>query len=140
MKFVLTLAVLMVAGLLVGGQFAKDQTAQAGSASQPTSPTVVPGSLSSDLQFVTVKSFRWTNDVILKADMTIGNSNAYVIKDVLIECDVYGKSGTVLRTVSARIYDVFPALKDKRVKGIQFGVAPDQSASASCVVKHFVRG
>jgi hypothetical protein len=63
---------------------------------------------------------------------TIRNGNTFAVKDVLIECEFRGPSGTVIHTGSKTIYEKVAAKKDLRTKEISFSFVNQQVKSAYC--------
>lgn len=104
--------------------------------------TVVPGSLSQYLPFVTIKNWSWKNGgfgAVMVADFTLRNENGFGVKDVLIKCETYGGSGTQIGEVSTTVYEIVAAHKEKTIRGLSVGFINSQAKSASCRIAHFLR-
>ena len=107
----------------------------------PPRPTVVPGSLAEFLPNVTVtrEKLRWSGG-IMKADIMVTTQNTFAIKDVLLECAFFGKSGTELHKRRETVYEIVGASKSELFKNVDLGVPHSQANAVSCRVVYFKRG
>lgn len=69
---------------------------------------------------------------VLEGDFTLTNTNKYPIKDVVLNCDITGASGTVIRSPAFTVYEIVPANGKKTVKKFNFGFWPSQGKSFAC--------
>jgi hypothetical protein len=70
--------------------------------------------------------------VVMLASFAIKNESPIPIKDILLRCTLYGKSGTSLGTKDHTIYDIVYPNKRISLKEVNLGVINQQSANASC--------
>lgn len=86
----------------------------------------------------TVVDFTWSADVYGNVfairDVEIRNAASFAIKDIAIRCEVYGKSGTQIGTVTATIYDSIQPGKARTFRNFDMGFINPQAARASCEV------
>lgn len=73
---------------------------------------------------------------VMVADFTIRNGNGVAVKDIVMKCDYYGPSGTLISTASDTIYRKFPPKADTTVEHFLMGLIHSQSATARCMVTH----
>ena len=84
---------------------------------------------------VTIISQKWHRAYsILSADLTIQNDNANSVKDIEIWCNFYGKSGTLIHSNPAIIYDKIPPNSLKTFNKVNIGLIDPQANSADCRV------
>lgn len=67
--------------------------------------------------------------------LAINNSNDFPIKNVGIECQFSGKSGTRLSTVTHTIFDSLKGRSKRTFKGVNVGFINSRSARAGCSVE-----
>jgi hypothetical protein len=104
--------------------------------------TVVPKSLSSMLADVQLNSLAVQKQgfgAVLVIAFSIRNGTDIHIKDPLIECSLYGKSGTKIDTASARLYERLPPGQERRIRELNMGFIHNQASSVDCRVTHFER-
>ena len=76
--------------------------------------------LSVDSRFAKIKS------------ILIKNSNSFSIKDVIIICEFYGGSGTIIDSKRITIYEKVGPKAEIRAKGITVGFIHEQAKKYSC--------
>lgn len=69
---------------------------------------------------------------VLLLDATLENLSSGNAKDVQVACEIIGSSGTVIHTLTQTIYQVVPANKVVRVRGVSMGFANSQGATINC--------
>ena len=81
--------------------------------------------------------WRWHSGgfgVVMVADFTVTNKNAFDVKDIEVTCKSYGASGTSLGSVDHTIYDVVKAGKTRKFKDVNVGFINSQASKANCEV------
>ena len=73
---------------------------------------------------------------IMTADFTLTNNSDYDVKDLEIECDHTGESGTVMDSNTRTIYKVVPAHQKIKVRRFNMGFANSQTVKTYCKVQH----
>lgn len=96
------------------------------------------------LDSVFVSNFIWrtveksplesTNEYILKATFTVNNASEYPIKDFVIACSVFAKSGTHLGTNTKIIYDIVEPNNKKIFKDMNIDSINEQAEKVECKV------
>ncbi len=71
---------------------------------------------------------------VMIADLTVKNNSKHNIKDIEIECQLSGKSGTKLSRKKKIIYDSVMAGKTRQFSKFNMGIINSQSSSAGCVI------
>lgn len=82
-------------------------------------------------------SFAWGKagfDNILEADFNINNKNILDVKDIVIRCGLYAKSGTFLGAKEHTIYDVVNGKEIKSFNGVNMGFINSQTANVNCEI------
>jgi hypothetical protein len=123
----------VVWGLLVGVAVIWWMASRDSSESIPSAPDPHETAVSS----LSLENIKWHTDgfgTVMMLDATVKNSGSRSVKDVKIECDSFGKSGTKVDTNTKVIYDTFPAKKTTNVKNFNMGFINSQAASSSCSV------
>jgi len=70
--------------------------------------------------------------MVMIVTLKIKNDNDFAVKDVVVNCETVGASGTKLSEQSETIFRTFPAHSKKLVRNMNFGFIHQQSARASC--------
>lgn len=86
---------------------------------------------------VSIKKWNWMKGGfggIMIATFTIRSDNPYSVKDLGIECELSGKSGTVIDSIAQTIYDIIPANSTKAFPEVNMGFIRAQTAGAECKV------
>jgi hypothetical protein len=79
--------------------------------------------------------FKWNtgeSGLIMEADLTITNNNAYPIKDITVKCAHFAKSKTQIDSNSETFYDIIPAYESKSFRDINMGFIHNQAHTSSC--------
>lgn len=74
---------------------------------------------------------------VLHGNIEINNSFEHPIADVVVNCDVFASSGTVIHKYHFILYDVFPAKRTKTLNNYNFGFYPAQGKNVSCNIGDF---
>ena len=74
---------------------------------------------------------------ILQGNFTVTNSNKFPVKDIVIRCKNYAKSGTHLNNDEQTIYQVIPKSGKKTFNNVEVGLINPQSDSSSCAIIYF---
>lgn len=69
---------------------------------------------------------------VLRGSFTLINPNKVPLKDIVLECDTRGASGTVIRQQRFTVYQSIPANGKRFVKYFTFGFWPPQGAQFAC--------
>lgn len=64
----------------------------------------------------------------------IENGNDYAVRDVTVECDFHGSSGTRLHSKTETLFHNFPAKKTTHIPKINLGFIDQQVKTAGCEV------
>jgi hypothetical protein len=70
----------------------------------------------------------------MTATFTIKNDNDFAVKDLGIQCDHAGKSGTVMDHNERTIYDVVGAKSTKKFRDVNMGFIQGQAIKSGCRV------
>jgi len=73
-------------------------------------------------------------DTVAIATFKIKNKNEFSLKDLVVECSAFGKSGTRLGTNKKTVYEIFPAGKLATVKDFHMGFVNSQADTYGCSV------
>lgn len=79
--------------------------------------------------------FTWKKggfDTLAIVDFKIDNRNPFALRDLVVECTSFGKSGTKVSSNKKVIYEVFPAGKVTTIKEFSMGFIHSQSDGYSC--------
>lgn len=74
---------------------------------------------------------------IMSADFTISNNSEYKIKDIEINCNHYGESGTRIDSNERKIYEIIDAKAKKSYFNFNMGFIHDQVSTTNCSIKDF---
>ncbi len=74
---------------------------------------------------------------IMEINLSINNQSNYDIKDIEIACNLYGKSGTLIDTTNAVIYEVIKRKSKKRIEEFNMGFIHKQASNAGCEISDF---
>lgn len=69
---------------------------------------------------------------VLRGNFTIVNPNDSPIKDVILNCEVAGASGTAIVDRRFIVYQIIPGQSRKSIKNFDLGLAPPQTDSFAC--------
>lgn len=72
---------------------------------------------------------------VLVANVVVGNPTQYTVKDIVIECETLGASGTQIGTARQTIYQIFPAMKTTPANEVNFGFINSQVEGLRCGAK-----
>jgi hypothetical protein len=67
----------------------------------------------------------------------VKNDKEFAVKDLLISCDIRGKSGTKMQEKNVTLYDIFPKKKTKRSSVVTLGFVNEQANTYYCTVESF---
>ena len=115
------------------GSMMKGTTSADGAASTGAAKPYVDQAIS----HVLINKFDWRKggfDDVAFVTMTLKNSSTRPIKDIGIVCEFAGKSGTIVGTGSATIFDILPAGKTKTFPELSTGFINSQSAGGDCKI------
>jgi len=76
---------------------------------------------------------------VMVATFTLKNLSSYVVKDIEVQCDHYGASGTKLGTSRKIIYQSLKSQQTLTFPEVNMGFVPDQADSFNCRTVSFVR-
>ncbi len=71
---------------------------------------------------------------VMEANFIIDNRSDYTIKDITIKCVHFAKSGTIVDSSTASIYDIVKAKSKKKVNQFNMGFIHRQAASTNCEI------
>lgn len=74
---------------------------------------------------------------VMEADFVISNNSDMDVKDLEIQCDHYGKSGTKIDSNNRAIYDQVKAGGKKELKDFNMGFIHEQATTTSCKIIDF---
>lgn len=74
---------------------------------------------------------------VMDADFIITNNSSYDIKDIVIKCVHFAKSGTEIDSNKKTIYDSFPANNKKIIKKFNMGFIHSQAVKSDCSITGF---
>lgn len=99
-------------------------------------PTVIPPAIlrAREFSLSIFKIRRSAGGAFMVLDLDITNQASEGASDILVACEISGKSGTVISRPSQVIYDRFPAKTTKRIKALQFGPVSEQADKVACSV------
>jgi len=91
-------------------------------------------------RILNVKIQKWTwkkggFDNVMIASFTLKNENDFGVKDVVISCDHFAPSGTLIDRNTKTIYQAIKAKSAISVKDVNMGLLHTQVKSSSCSVK-----
>lgn len=89
------------------------------------------------LRQVKIEQFSWRPggfSTVLIADFKINNPTPHGLKDFVVSCTIYGRSGTAIATNSRTVYEVVSPKSVRAVKGLNMGLIDSQSTNASCEI------
>jgi hypothetical protein len=104
--------------------------------------TVAPDSTASLLPNVGLRELKWQATgfgAVMVASFMVRNGTDIHIKDLQVECSLYGKSGTQVGTASTTIYERLAPRQERRIRELNMGFIHNQAASADCRITHFER-
>lgn len=84
---------------------------------------------------VTLENFTWTRigfDNIMEANFIIKNASKYDVKDIIIRCEHYSKSGTKIDSNTKTIYDIVEQNSTKKFPKFNMGFIHTQADSSNC--------
>lgn len=111
------------------------------SGSTPSSGPAQAPSLSREetvLHNVSLVNFAWSKggfENIMMANFTIANRNDVAVKDITIECQHAGKSGTRIDSNTRTIYDVIKPKSKKTFREFNMGFIHTQAVRSECSIK-----
>lgn len=100
---------------------------------QPPAPYVPPPP--QPVEKVKVAKQDWLREGfgnVATATIWIENGNDYPVRDVTVECDFHGASGTRIHRKREVLFEKFPAKKTTRVAKINLGFIDQQLKTAGC--------
>jgi hypothetical protein len=77
-------------------------------------------------------------DNVMIGTFTIQNANDFGVKDVVISCEHFAPSGTLIDRNTKTVYQAIKAKSSVTVKDFNMGLLHTQAAKSSCAVKDFV--
>jgi hypothetical protein len=77
-------------------------------------------------------------DNVMIGTFTIQNANDFGIKDVVISCEHFAPSGTLIDRNTKTVYQAVKAKSSITIKDFNMGLLHTQAAKSSCTVKDFV--
>jgi hypothetical protein len=87
------------------------------------------------LRPVLLEDFEWRKrdfDNIIIASFSIENKNPFLVKDVVVVCEITAGSGTVLGHIENKIYQTIPAGGRRVVRDFKMGFIHNQAEQVSC--------
>ena len=86
---------------------------------------------------VSVSKLNWEKGgfgLAMVATLTIKNTNSYSVKDLGIDCEMPGNSGTAIQHINQTIYEIIPASSEKTFRAVNMGLLHSQASSAKCSI------
>lgn len=77
-------------------------------------------------------------DSVMVGTFTLKNVNVFDVKDVVITCQHYAPSGTLLDSNTRTVYQVVKSKASVTIKDFNMGFLHTQASRSSCAVKDFV--
>lgn len=77
---------------------------------------------------------------VMIASFTIVNPLSFAVKDVGVQCEVYGESGTRLGIRDEKVFRVVKSRSKERISKLNMGFVNGQSARANCSIVSAVKG
>lgn len=108
--------------------------------------TVFAGNLSSSARkqiakpLVTIQNLTWMEPAsasAMNADLKIKNASQYTIKDIVIRCGYYDKSGTDIVSNTETIYGLIKPNTSKMFKNVKMRIINSQAEKNGCAVLDF---
>lgn len=152
----LTQLVLVVSGLGALMIFARDMPPAPTDASTPMALTATQAQMTPEQRWKTTSPFskmlavrekvvfnvtRWEKggfDNIAFVWAIIENKSEHSFKDIEIECDFNGQSGTRLSTGKKTVYEAFPAKSTRKINRFSMGLIHSQVSNGSCRIGDLV--
>ncbi len=89
---------------------------------------------------VSVQQSKKRTERLLILDVKIQNNSDFLVKDFVIECLVYGASGTQLEVKKQTVFDLLQPKQSKTIKELNFGLINNQMAKYGCQIDDFTLG
>lgn len=91
----------------------------------------------SDVQLLDFSYSKGGYGNIMEASFTIYNKGPYYVKDIIITCAHFAKSGTLIDGNQKTIYDTVPPRSQKRIKDFNMGPIHTQADKTQCEITDF---
>ena len=95
----------------------------------------------SSIRDLVTLEFTWTRDAfdtIMVADLTITNGSHVDIKDVVVRCTHFTKTGTKIDTNTETVYEVIKSNTSGFFPSVQMGFLHSAATKSSCGIKDFL--
>ena len=109
--------------------------------SKPISPAEQQRQSEHEVKKSVQLKYDWTTSgfgTVMMAAVTIINPTPHSIKDIKIECDTFGSSGTKIGSLNQTVYESIKPKSKKTVKGINMGFIHSQTHTIGCIISNLV--
>ena len=88
-------------------------------------------------KYITLTDINWAKEgfgIVVIASFTLKNTSQIDFKDIMIKCEFYAASGTMIDQSHKTVYEIIKSNKTKRIKGFNLGFINNQVRSGRCDV------
>lgn len=75
---------------------------------------------------------------VLEASVSVTNGSEYAVKDIVLNCELFGNSGTRIGRNEQTVYEILNAGEAKTFKGVNMGFINNQATQATVEIDDLV--
>ncbi|WP_454914981.1 hypothetical protein [Xanthobacter sediminis] len=128
---------LVAAVVLAAVAYARWNKTPAGASNEPAHVAAIIQPPPQPHEMMDIKDIKWGKGgfgSVAIVTFTVTNGNALAVRDPVISCSFYGKSGTLIDIATETIYEPIKGKSSRRIKDFNFGFIAKQADGMNCRV------